>query len=159
MLAFFEMISSPYSHLATIGSVDPKIVHWETDGFTSVIFNPDMSDFNSTTMKWEEESADYDLSDYDLFSLAPMQEVPHDFCTLGDDGAYPQNFVCDGTTWIYHLRGASDAKPDFLIKTTEADQKAIKLLPPGLLLLRDNTSGIQLKETEQSVKLRILAIE
>lgn len=176
MVAFFEQLSSPHKQGMPTGSgfgggfgggtgmtfdsenTAPNLVLWETDAFTSVIFNPDMSDFSSTSMIWEEESSDYDLYDYDLFSSGPMQEVPHDFCTLGEEGCYPQNFVCDGTKWIYHLRGDGEKVPDYLIEITEMDHKAIKLLPPGLLFLQTNKTGIQLKVSGQTIKVKIVPV-
>jgi hypothetical protein len=161
MVAFFELVSTPFEGLgigALGGGTDMRtVLKWETDGFTSIVFNSGLSDLSPFTMKWEEESADYNLTDYDLFSLAPMQEVPHDFCTLGDDGCYPQGFACDGTKWVYHLRSDKELIPDYLIRGNEEEMKPLKLLPPGLLLLRDVHGGLQLKDGGAAVKVKIVS--
>lgn len=161
IVAFFELLSTPFEGIG-IGSMGSgsdmrAVLKWQTDGFTSIVFNAGMSDFSPFTLKWEEESSDYDLTDYDLFSLAPMQEVPHDFCTLGDEGCYPQGFACDGTNWVYHMRSDKELIPDYLIRGNEAEMKPLKLLPPGLLLLRDVHGGLQLKNGGQAVKVKLVS--
>ncbi|CAN5857727.1 hypothetical protein BH11BAC7_BH11BAC7_07540 [soil metagenome] len=162
MVAFYELLSTSFSGI-TIGSMGSGsnvggMLKWETDGFTSLIFSSDMSTFDPTTLVWDEETSDYDLTDYDFFSLAPMQEVPHDYCTLGNDGCYPEAFTCDGTNWVFHLRSDDKLIPDYLIRGNESEMKPLKLLPPGLVLLRDVHTGIQIKEAGQSVKVKIVTV-
>jgi hypothetical protein len=162
MMAFYELVSSSFEGIG-IGSMGSgsnmsAVLKWETDAFTSVIFDGGMTAFNSSTYKWEEESTDYDLTDYDLFSLAPMQEVPYDFCTLGDEGCYPQAFACDGTSWVYHMHSNNELIPDYLIRCNENEMKSLKLLPPGMLLLRDVHGGLQLKDVGQAMKLKVITV-
>lgn len=162
MVAFFELLSTSFEGV-TIGQMGSNsnvhsFLKWETDGFTSIVFNAEMTEFVPETLVWDEESSDYDLSDFDLFSLAPMQEVPHDFCTLGEDGCYPQAFTCDGTNFAYHLHSTDELIPDYLIRGNEAEMKPLKLLPPGLVLLRDVHSGLQIKDAGQSVKVKIVTV-
>ncbi len=170
ILAFFELISCAKSNVA-IGSFNNNNtggfysnnagsgpVSWETDAFTSVVFSADFKDASSSTFNWDEDSSDYGIKDYDIFSLVPRAQVPHDFCTLDDEGCYVENFVCDGTNWDFEIHSDDTKMSDFIIRGNENEMKSLKILPPGLLLLRDTNTGLQLKDMGETVKLKIFNI-
>jgi hypothetical protein len=169
MVAFFEFVSCSKSKASGEGpNIGPmsgrgkrmdedskETIKWQTDAFTSVVFKPDFSDFDATNFIWDEDSEDYTLADYDIFSLVPNAQMPHDFCTLDDEGCYVQNFVCDGKTWVYNVHSDDTELSDFLIRCNETEIKSTKLLSPGLLLMTGTNKGIQLKDLAGSVKLQV----
>lgn len=167
-VAFFELISSaksgsPSSAFSTSGgyyfdNAGLATITWEIDGFTSVVFSSDLSEANTSTFIWDEDSSDYGIKDYDIFSLVPRKQMPHDFCTLDEAGCYVENFVCDGTNWAFEVHSDDTKMSDYLIRCNENEMKSLKLLPPGLSLLTEPNKGLQVKDMGETVKLKIFSI-
>lgn len=170
MVAFFEMVSTakdkadqegpnigPMSGRGKRMETDPKqTLKWQTDAFASVIFTQDFSDFTINNFIWDEDSQEYGLSEYDIFTLKPNSDMPHDFYTLDDEGCYVQNFMCNGKDWVFNVHSDDTDLADFLIRCNETETKTTKLLSPGLLYMFDTNKGYQLKDLGGPVQLQIL---
>lgn len=167
MVAFFEQYSC-ITHIATDDPIrggafgmtadefNPVTIKWSLDALTSVVFDKGMSDFTPTTTIWDEENTTYQLTDFDMFALNVQSEYPHDYVTIGDDGTYPHQFICDGVNWTFVIRADDEKSPDYLLKGNETDQKIVKLINSGILYPISPDTMVEQKDGESSTTIKIV---
>lgn len=164
-VAFFEQLScrttiggsdAPFSGRSLGDEVTPRNIIWDLDAFTSVVFDAGLTDVTTTTTIWEEENVTYNLTDFDMIALNVHTEYPHDFVTIGEDGCYPHQFICDGVNWSFVIRCDSDMVPDFLLKANESEQKVVKLLNARIVYMLTPDTAVEEKTTENSITLKVV---
>lgn len=135
---------------------NPAAIKWELDAFTSVVFEAKTSTFTHHTKIWEDDVVSYTLEDFDMFALNISTEYPIEYVTVGDDGAYPQQFICDGTNWAFVIRCDDDLSPDYVYRGDENEQKIVKLINSGIVYMYDPMTIIDQKTTDVSITLKVV---
>lgn len=165
MVAFFEQLScvstvvgnyNPSRSMGFGDEMNPKSIKWVLDAFTSVVFDAGLSDVTTTTTLWEDDYTSYVLTDFDMLALNVHTEHPRDYVTVGEDGTYPHEFVCDGTNWTFVIRCDDEKSPDYLLKANESEQKIVKLINAGIVYMLNPNTAVEQKTTDNSISLKVV---
>lgn len=166
IVAFFELFScrTPIAQtelqvggFSRMGDATmPSEVIWDLDAFSSVVFDTGLTDVDVRVTVWEEENVTYKLTDFDMFSLNLHAEHPREYVTIGDDGCYPHQFVCDGTDWTFVIRCDDDKSPDYLVKGNPSEQKVVKLLSSGVVYMLTPGAALERKGDDSHISLKIV---
>jgi hypothetical protein len=160
--AVFEFLSTAFypgfisnAAFGAYAEVNPKDVTWQTTAFANVTFSASLTDAKATTIKLDQPTGDWTLLDFDSYTIAPNRDVPLEFCTIGNEGSYPEILVSDGTSWALNIRSDDDEIADIVLRGTESGAMTTsKVNPPGASYLFSPGTVLQITEGENpTIKL------